>query len=477
MNEEVLYAENLVTHLNNQKNLDYVSFYLRRGEILGITGLNGSGISTLGDVLAGRVRLQSGTVYLDGRPVALDSGERANAAGIYEVRDRHATIDTLSVAENLSVLRRGSWKSFIVRKRRNLSTTQSILTHYQIGGNPAMLAGRMTNRQRIELSICRAILCGARVLICRDVGDGFAQEDTRALKAFFHQIRNEGIPIVMISADVRRLLDFADRIAVMRSGMICYSHPTEGISPQILYRCLERTQEVATPPGPPAAPGGALLRVEALLTPENRRHPITADLYAGSTVGLLWENHSIGDLTLRIFSGQTPASGFVADGDTRIPFARWQRKNRDNILCLGIRFWENQLYEHMTVGENLALRTYSRYNSRGGIFNAGMLRLALREFARAQGIAPACLGQYPRHLPPELRNQIVLWGVLFVRPAFLVMDNPLYAADENIRNSVVRCVAALKSAGSSILWSNNNRIALETYCDRIVTVEFVEEAG
>lgn len=56
MREEALYVENLITEQSDRQNLDRVSFSLFHGEILGITGLNGSGLSTLSDVLTGRIR-------------------------------------------------------------------------------------------------------------------------------------------------------------------------------------------------------------------------------------------------------------------------------------------------------------------------------------------------------------------------------------------------------------------------------------
>lgn len=61
MREEALYVENLITEQSDRQNLDRVSFSLFHGEILGITGLNGSGLSTLSDVLTGRIPLRSGT--------------------------------------------------------------------------------------------------------------------------------------------------------------------------------------------------------------------------------------------------------------------------------------------------------------------------------------------------------------------------------------------------------------------------------
>ena len=141
MREEVLYAENLATEQANQQNLEYVSFSLLRGEILGITGLNGSGLATLADVLTGRTPLCGGTLYVGGRPVSLFSREQAKAEGIYEVSYSLSMIPTLSVSENLNVLGRGSLRNFFIHPHMNADTTRMILDTYHINSAPEEKAG------------------------------------------------------------------------------------------------------------------------------------------------------------------------------------------------------------------------------------------------------------------------------------------------------------------------------------------------
>ena len=126
MRDEILYVENLTTALPSQQNIDHVSFLLERGKVLGVTGLHGSGLSTLAAALCGNARVRSGTIYLDGQPAVFHSRADANHLGIFEIRHSLATIPTLSVSENLMVLHRFAWRDFFIRKRSNLNTTRAV---------------------------------------------------------------------------------------------------------------------------------------------------------------------------------------------------------------------------------------------------------------------------------------------------------------------------------------------------------------
>ena len=471
MREEVLYAENLVTEQIDRKNLEYVSFSLLRGEILGITGLNGSGLSTLADVLTGRIPLSGGTLYVDGEAVSLQSREQAKAEGIFEVSHRLSMIQTLSVSENLNVLGRDTLRNFFINPRLNAATTQMILENYHIDSTPEEKAGRLSGGQRAELSVCRAILCGARILVCREIGEGFNENEEREFSRFLRQLRDEGVHIILMNSDVRKLLRYADRIAVMRGGAVCYCRETAAVSMDTLYRCMTASQVPLTASAQSEKMFcGPILRFDGVRS-QNLNCAFDAELRPGRALGLLWDNGSVGNDIFRIFSGSEPADGAVWIGRKRLPFSVWRNRWRGEILCLGMRFWEKNLFENLTVGENLLVRGYERKRGTwAGILSPSMMQLALREFAEEHGIDVGIFTCYPRHLPLELRSQIVLWGALLHPPKVLILDIPLYTADESIRNNFLACLAELKAAGTAILWSSNEQPTLRFCCDEIVTI-------
>lgn len=471
MNQEILYAENLTTNQPSSQNIDHVSFSLEQGRIMGITGLHNSGITALAGALCGEIPLSRGTVYLEDRPLHLTSRAQANRLGIFRITQEQAVIPTLTISENMNILKMQSQKNHILDPKMDLETTRSVFQHYGIGGDPDGYPASLSVGQLTQLSICRAVICGARVLVCYALGEGTSEADMRSLRRFLQMLRDEDISILLITPDARKALLLSDRMAVMRSGMLCYQRDTAeaSLEDMVHHMAIQKAAE-PLPQAPASARSWQIgLRDLTVALPQICEHPITADLQSGTSVGLFWPSSDYGNKIKKVFLGQLPATGTVIENGRVESFQSWRKRNRHQIACLGLRFWEQDLQEHMTVGENLLLRTYHRYDRRGGILNQAMLKLALREFSGSHGLDPDCLNCYPRHLPPELRHQVVLWSVLFAPPKLLVLDCPMFTMDEQIRQNYLRALDELKVGGTAILWSDNGEFP-KYYCDRYLSV-------
>lgn len=467
MKDEILCVENLVTNQSAGQNLEYVSLTLHVGEILGITGLGESGISMLADVLTGVLHPSEGRIYFAGERVLYDTEKKARNLGIYGITYEKSVISSMSVSENLNVLRGGPRRNVIIRRRANLEITQAIFQQYGICGNVRGKASAMTVGQNMELSICRALLCGARVLVCREAGEGLSGIELQEFVQFLHQIRDEGVSVIMVNSDIGKTLQCADRVAVMRSGMICYTRKTSDTTAEEIHQRLLLTPS-RTLGTLPQQEQRLQLIFRALRPVGEKRNAIDAELLTGSVLGVVCRASGRMDTYSRLFSGVEKAAGTVVTDEKTVSFNAWRRKNGKDICCLGSRFWEKGLYENMTAAENIVFRSIGRFDASLGVINRRMLRLALREFVKDHGIEMDELYRHPRHLSAEYRNQIVLWRALFAPPRILVLDHPLYTIDEKIKGDLLRCIEELKAQGTSILWISNDLPSLQAFCDYIV---------
>lgn len=471
MNKEILYVEQLTTNQSSAQNIDHVTFSLEQGKIFGITGLHNSGITALAGALSGEIPVCRGTIYLEDRPLRLTSQVQANRMGIFRITQELAVIPTLTISENMNILRMQDQRDLILHPKTNLETTRAVFEHYGISGDPDGYPSSLSVGQRTQLSICRAVICGARVLICSALGEGSSEADLLSLRRFLRMLRDEGISILLITPDARKARLFSDRVAVMRGGMICYQRDTQEASLEDMVRCMTIQKTVGPLPQQSAEAETYRISLRNLIIPGTKTcsQPIDIDLVGGTSVGLFWPDHSYGNDVRKSFLGQFPATGTVLQNGREEPFQSWRKRNRYQIACLGLRFWEQDIQEHMTVAENLLLRTYHRYHRLFGLLNTAMLNLALREFSEAHGLDPDCMTYYPRHLSPELRHQVVLWSVLFAPPKLLVLDCPMFTMDEQIRHNYLSALEELKTGGTAILWSDNGEFP-KYYCDRYIQI-------
>ena len=244
MKQEILYLEQIVTAQPSGQNLEYVSLSLRAGEILGVTGISESGASVLADVLCGKLCPASGTIYLDGVPVSYRSENEARKLGIYEITHQASVVNGMTAAENLAVLRGFSWKNLFLHRKNIDEMSKQVFEHYGIGCVPHDRGSSITNEQRLEISICRALLCGAKVLVCREAGEGLDGDELIRFAAFLHQLRDEGVSVIVFNSSVFKVLQYADRIAVMRGGMICWERPRKDMTAYGIHQRLRISSTV-----------------------------------------------------------------------------------------------------------------------------------------------------------------------------------------------------------------------------------------
>jgi ABC-type sugar transport system ATPase subunit len=211
-------------HLTTAKLRD-LCFDLRKGEVLGVAGLLGSGRSEIGRALMGLDRLQKGQVILGGKPVVIKSVRQALAAGLRwspEDRKRDGLMMQMSILENgtISDLGAVSRCGFIhTRSERSaaLAPFGALSLKYSSLSLPVRtLSGG--NQQKVLLSRC--LLGNSAVVFLDDPTRGIDVGAKEDIYQIIQELASRGKGIVLVSSELPELLRCCDRILVMREGRI-----------------------------------------------------------------------------------------------------------------------------------------------------------------------------------------------------------------------------------------------------------------
>jgi ribose transport system ATP-binding protein len=205
--------------------LDNVDVAVERGEIVGFTGLSGSGWEEISSMLGGAQRPVAGTLQISGTVVTNWSPRRSSRAGVALIpgdRRRRGVIAKMTVRENItlpSVARGNGMRSIRIRKERRTAL------HWieQTGVVPALPESAVEtfsggNQQKVLLA--RALRSEPTILI---LDDPFQGVDVGAVKSVSNQLRtiaNSGVAIVVTSSDPDDLVNLCDRIVVIRDGRV-----------------------------------------------------------------------------------------------------------------------------------------------------------------------------------------------------------------------------------------------------------------
>jgi ABC-type sugar transport system ATPase subunit len=216
--EVLLRVQGLTTH-----KLSNVSFEVRRGEVLGVAGLVGSGRSELGAALFGMDRLRGGTIQLRGRPVVPGSPRAAMRAGVGllpEDRKRQGLMMQMSVRENstLAALARLQAGGFIRRgeeMRAAAAVSERLALRCSSYEAPvSTLSGG--NQQKALLG--RWLLWDPDLLFLDDPARGIDVGAKQDIYRMIDELAARGKGIILVSSELPELLRCADRILVLSQG-------------------------------------------------------------------------------------------------------------------------------------------------------------------------------------------------------------------------------------------------------------------
>ena len=212
-------------HLCSGERLKDVSFSLRKGEILGLSGLVGSGRTEVARILFGADKLDSGEIRLDGRVVQLRSPQEAIRQGIglvTEDRKAHGLFLGQSVRSNAAVLlfEKLSRLGFIlygkVESWVSRSVSQLSIKTPHLGQKLRNLSGG--NQQKVI--IARWLAVNPQILILDEPTRGIDVPSKAEIHALIGELASKGMAILMISSELPEILAISDRILVLREGRL-----------------------------------------------------------------------------------------------------------------------------------------------------------------------------------------------------------------------------------------------------------------
>ena len=203
-----------------------VAFTLRRGEVLGLTGLLGAGRTELALSLFGMTRPDSGEILLEGRPLALTNNQDAIRAGIAYVSEDRLNLGLnmrQSVADNVALASldrlAGAVGWIAPARRRGLAADWVSRLHIKIPGldNPVQqLSGG--NQQRVVLG--KWLATSPKLLILDSPTVGVDIGNKRGIYELVRKLAADGVGILLISDEVPEVYYQCDRVLHMREGRI-----------------------------------------------------------------------------------------------------------------------------------------------------------------------------------------------------------------------------------------------------------------
>lgn len=236
------------------KAVDHASVDLFPGEVVGLLGHNGAGKSTLIKMLSGAYKRDHGDIYIRGEKADISNPRHAKDLGIETIYQTLALADNVDAAANLFL-------------GRELRTRWGTLDDAAMEAEAREVMGRLnpnfkrfkepvrslSGGQRQSVAIARAILFNARILIMDEPTAALGPQETEMVGGLIKQLKKDGIGIFLISHDIHDVFDLADRVAVMKNGLVVgYARTSDVTKDEVLGMIILGKCPQGATPGPGA---------------------------------------------------------------------------------------------------------------------------------------------------------------------------------------------------------------------------------
>lgn len=236
--ETILDVANVqVKNVQGKTTLDIASLQLRRGEILGVCGVEGNGQAELVEVLSGLRQIESGTITIKGVDVTGEDPDGFRNAGLsYIPEDRHhrGLLLDFPLWENV-LLGNTDHEPFVrnglVNNRKVHTITRGLMEEYDVRApSPNTVARALSGGNQQKLIIARELYRNPDILLAIQPTRGL---DVGAIE-FVHKelikVRDAGKAVLLLSFDLDEILDLSDRIVVLYQGHITGEFQSENVS-------------------------------------------------------------------------------------------------------------------------------------------------------------------------------------------------------------------------------------------------------
>ena len=455
-----------------------VDFEVLPGEVHVLAGENGAGKSTLIKILSGAYDDFEGTLYVKGEPHRFAHPSEAVTAGIATIHPELSLVPSMSISDNLFLGREHTVALGRVDFVRQEEEAREILGKTELDLSPRQPVEDLPITAQQTLEIARALARDASVVVFDEPTSALGEQEVEALFRRIRELRARGRGIVYITHKMEEIYRLADRITVLRDGVVVRTASASELPPREMVRLMVgRDLDGDKGLGVEASPE-VVLKVEDLRVAHPRLRSrfvvegVSFTLRGGEILGLAGlEGSGKSEVLHALFGaleGRTSGRGSLAG--TPLPLRDPTRSVANGMVLLTNDRKAMGLAPDMSVAHSVSLSSLRRFSNRWGWLRRREERTAVERLTRGFRLGAPSLDAPVRALSGGNQQKTYLARCLLPTPSVLLLDEPTRGIDVGAKADIYDLMGEWVRSGIAILLITSEMDELLTLSHRILVM-------
>jgi ABC-type sugar transport system ATPase subunit/ABC-type sugar transport system substrate-binding protein len=457
--------------------LKNVSLNVRAGQVHAVIGENGAGKSTLMNIICGKLQPTTGELARDGKVLSFRSPLDAHRAGIAMAPQELNLCPQLSVAENI-VLGNQLGGALGIDQKATRRYAQEHLAEIDDRIDPRSKVGELSAAAQQLVQITRATATRADILIFDEPTASLTDREAKSLFGFISRFRERGGAIFYISHRLDEILEYGDRISVLRDGAYITELDPRRTNKDEMVRHMAGRQFSKSDlrSGTRGSKGETVLRVQGL-TRKREFDNVSFELHRGEVLGVSGLIGSGRTEVGKCIFGLTKADrGQIVVNGREVVHSGPADSIRNGLVYLPEERKKEGIFPILSVRENHCIAAFELFKKLFGLDRRGMVD-STKEYIRRIGIKTSRTETPIKNLSGGNQQKVIIARWLLKKCGILILDEPTRGIDVRAKFEIQSFLRELTKEGLSVIYISSEMEEVLDVSDRIMVMHLGEVKG
>ncbi len=454
--------------------LDDVNLIVRRGEIRGLIGENGSGKSTVTSIFSGMQPADSGEMFFMGKPWAPQSMADALNHGVGMIVQESGTVPGITVAENMFLCETDRFKSHgIVNGKKMRRAAQAALEDIGAGHiNAGAITGSLDMMDRKLTEVAKVYMQHPEVLVVDETTTSLSQKGRDIIYDLMNRMKESGRAVVFISHDLDEIMEKCDTLTVLRDGHIIRSFEkaefdADAIRTSMIGRELQGDYYRSDYDG---TCGEKVVLELRNCTYKNRVIDMNLQVHEGEILGIGGLSHcGMHTLGKVMYGALKPDKGEVLVHGQPVRNPAFAMKNK-----MGYASKDRDVESLSTaasIKDNIAIAGLNNFAVKNTFIFSKKEKAYVKEQIDFMKIKCFSMDQPVSQLSGGNKQKVVFGKWIGCGSDILILDCPTRGIDIGVKQTMYQLMYKMKKEGKTIVMISEEMTELMGMCDRLVIMK------